>query len=317
MTSQHPEQSAMPSAADPLLILAMDHRDSFARTMFGVTGPPSDTDLAAMRDAKSLIFEAARQVADAAWTGSQLGVLVDERLGTAVARQAKQDGFVLAMPVEVSGSDQLRFEYGDDFAAHVEAFDPDWVKVLLRFNPDDPDELKQEQTATLRRLHDWVTGSGRRWLLELLVPPTKAQLAAFDDQAGYDRRDRPELTAQVIAALTAAGIRPGIWKLEGYEDAEGARTVLAAVRDAAEPGSAPSPCIVLGRDAPKAQVDHWLSVAAPLPGYAGFAIGRSIWEDPLADHLAGHADRASTRGAIAARYRHFIDDYLRADPDVS
>lgn len=27
--------------------------------------------------------------------------------------------------------------------------------------------------------------------------------------------------------------------------------------------------------------DRWLRVAAPVPGWMGFAIGRSIWPDPL------------------------------------
>jgi myo-inositol catabolism protein IolC len=317
MTSQSPSHSPWPSAADPLLILAMDHRASFASTMFGVKGTPTDAELSRMRDAKSMIFAAARQAADAGAdrpASCQLGILVDERLGADVARQAKQAGFVLAMPVEISGSDELEFEYGDDFAAHVEAFDPDWVKVLIRFNPDDPPELAQAQLATARRLHDWVTQAGRRWLLELLVPPTRAQLAANDNQANYDRHARPGLTAQVIATFAAAGVRPGIWKLEGYETTEGADLVLDAVRKADPPAGPPSPCVVLGRDAPQAQVDHWLSVAAPLPGYAGFAIGRSIWEQPLADHLAGRTGQPAAEAAIAANYRHFIATYLASDP---
>jgi myo-inositol catabolism protein IolC len=309
--------SEWPSAANPLLILAMDHRASFGKTMFGITGTPSDADLGRMRAAKSLIFAAAQAAISGMGDRAQFGVLVDEQLGADVARQARPTGFVLAMPVEVSGSERLEFEYGDDFAAHIEKFDPDWVKVLLRFNPDDPADLAREQTATLKRLHDWVTASGRRWLLELLVPPTRAQLATYDNQAGYDLHARPELTAQVITTLAAAGIHPGIWKLEGYETAEGARLVLSAVRAADPPAGPPSPCVVLGRDAPEAQVDHWLAVAAPLPGYAGFAIGRSIWEQPLADHLAGRVDEAGAKAAIAGHYRHFIDQYLSSDPASS
>ncbi len=306
--------SELPSAANPLLILAMDHRASFGQTMFGVRGTPSEEELTRMRAAKSLIFTAAQQAISGVADRAQFGVLVDEQLGTDVARQARGAGFVLAMPVEVSGSERLEFEYGDDFAAHIEKFDPDWVKVLVRSNPDDPADLADAQTATLKRLHDWVTGAGRRWLLELLVPPTRTQLAAFDSQAHYDAAARPALTAQVIAAFAAAGIHPGIWKLEGYETAGGAEVVLDAVRAADPPAGPPSPCVVLGRDAPQAQVDHWLSVAAPLPGYAGFAIGRSIWEQPLADQLAGRTDQAGAEAAIAGRYRHFIDQYLKSDP---
>jgi myo-inositol catabolism protein IolC len=307
-----------PSPAQPLFILAMDHRDSFGRTLFGVQGEPTEQQLASMRSAKSTIFAAAQRLAGTDIGGGQLGILVDERLGADVARQAKAAGFVLAMPAEVSGSDRLRFEYGDDFGQHIEAFDPDWVKVLVRFNPADPADLQQDQLATLRRLHDWVTSHRRHWLLELLVPPTREQLAAHEDQALFDEHERPGLTVQVIKTMTDAGVRPRIWKLEGYETTAGAQEVLDAMRVADPDASA----IVLGRNAPQRQVDHWLDVAAPLQGYVGFAIGRSIWDEPLADLLAGRSGQDATEQKISERYAHFIRRYLQADsgpgvnPDV-
>jgi myo-inositol catabolism protein IolC len=299
-----------PSAAQPLFMLAMDHRDSFGRTLFGVHGTATAEQVTSMRQAKLMIFEAARPLTGADLGGGRLGILVDEQLGADVARQAKAAGFVLAMPAEKSGADRLTFEYGDDFGQHIEEFDPDWVKVLLRFNPDDDAELRQAQIHELRRLHDWVSGQHRRWLLELLVPATRAQLAAAEDQASYDTHVRPGLTVQVIQELSAAGVHPGIWKLEGYETTQGAEQVLAAVQAT---GSPPSDCIVLGRNAPKHQVDHWLDVAAPLEGFVGFAIGRSIWDQAIADHLAGKEGRGRTEADITRRYHHFIKRYLKAD----
>jgi len=298
-----------PSPAQPLFILAMDHRDSFGRTLFGVKGEPTREQLTAMRDAKSLIFAAARRLAGTDLGGGHLGVLVDEQLGADVAREAQAAGFTLAMPVESSGAERFTFEYGDDFAAHVEAFNPDWIKVLMRFNPADPAELRDAQTQTLRQLSDWAAASRRHWLLELLVPATREQLAAHDDQALYDERQRPELTVDVITSLTGAGVRPRIWKLEGYETTAGAQLVLDAVH-ATDPAAS---CIVLGRNAPQRQVDHWLDVAAPLQGFVGFAIGRSIWDEPIADHVAGRADAEATQARIAERYGHFVRRYLRAD----
>jgi myo-inositol catabolism protein IolC len=149
-----------PSAAQPLFIMAMDQRDSFGR-LFGVEGEPTPQQLADMRDAKMLIFTAAQRViGDTPLVAGRLGILVDEELGTDVARAAKEAGFVLAMPVEASGSKEFKFEYGDDFPAHIEAFDPDWVKVLVRFNPEDPAELREAQLATLRRLNDYARTAG-------------------------------------------------------------------------------------------------------------------------------------------------------------
>jgi myo-inositol catabolism protein IolC len=302
--------AGLPSAAEPLFILAMDQRDSFQSTLFGVTGPPTADQLASMRAAKSLIFAAAQRVAGSQPDGSRLGILVDEQLGADVARGARAAGFELAMPVEVSGGERLEFEYGDDFGAHIEAFDPDWVKVLVRFNPADPAELQQAQTATLKRLNDWVAGNHRRWLLELLVPATRDQLARYDDQALYDEQARPGLTSEVITSLTGAGVDPSIWKLEGYETTDGAQLVLNTISKHAGPATE---CIVLGRNAPERQLDHWLDIAAPLEGYAGFAIGRSIWNQPLADYLAGKENKNSTEDRIAGRYSHYIRRYFGAD----
>jgi myo-inositol catabolism protein IolC len=309
MTEATAEPIGPPSPAQPLFLLAMDHRDSFGKTLFGVQGTATDEQLASMRSAKTLIFEAAQRLAGTDLGGGHAGILVDEQLGADVARQAKAAGFTLAMPVEVSGADRFEFEYGDDFPSHIEAFDPDWVKVLVRFNPADPEELRKAQTATLRRLSDWCASNRRHWLLELLVPATREQLAAHDDQALYDEHERPGLTVQVIRELTGADVHPRIWKLEGYETTAGAQLVTSAV--AAEDPAAS--CIVLGRNAPQRQVDHWLDVAAPLEDYVGFAIGRSIWDEPLADYLAGRADRDATQSRIADRYGHFIHRYLQAD----
>jgi myo-inositol catabolism protein IolC len=305
-----PASAPPPSAAQPLFILAMDHRDSFARTLFGISGTPDDAQLGRMRDAKALVFAGARKVPGSVAGPGQMGILVDEQLGADVAREARAAGFVLAMPVEASGAEQFTFEYGDDFGQHVEAFDPDWIKVLVRFNPADPAPLREAQTQKLRQLSDWAAGHRRRWLLELLVPATREQLAHHEDQAGYDAHERPELTTQVITALTAAGVRPEIWKLEGYETTAGAQQVLDTIRESSD---AASSCIVLGRNAPERQVDHWLDVAAPLSGYVGFAVGRSIWEEALTEFLSGRMDRAAAEQRIAGNYGHFMTRYLAAD----
>jgi myo-inositol catabolism protein IolC len=309
MTEASAEPIGPPSPAQPLFILAMDHRDSFTRTLFGA---PRDLTVelhASVLDAKALIFEAAQRLVGTDLGGGHLGVLVDERYGADVARQVKAAGFTLAMPVEASGHDSLTLEYGDDFPSHIEAFDPDWVKVLVRFNPGERVALREAQTATLRRLSDWCAANRRHLLLELLVPPTREDLVRHDDQALFDEHERPELTVRVIHMLTRAGVHPRIWELEGYETTAGAQLVLDAV-SALDPASS---CIVLGRNAPQRQVDHWLDVAAPLQGFVGFAIGPSIWDEPLADYLAGRADRDATQSRIADRYGYFIRRYLQAD----
>ncbi len=129
-----PNDSWLPTSDDPLFILAMDQRASFAKEVFGLSGTPSSADVARMREAKSLIYEGLRHVAGCLPFGRE-GVLVDEQLGADVARTAKSDGLVLLMPIERSGSRVFELEYGDHFVEHVEAFDPDFFKVLVTLQP--------------------------------------------------------------------------------------------------------------------------------------------------------------------------------------
>lgn len=301
----------VPSAVDPLFILAMDHRASFAKTVFGVTGEPSEAELHRVQDAKMVIYEGGRRAVAEGIPQGRIGILVDERFGSEVARAARADGFLLAMPIERSGQPLFDLDYGDDFAEHVERFDPDFFKVLVRYNPTDDAGDRRTQIERLLAISEWAEGAGRRWLFELLVPPTRVQLAEWEDQDHFDRYARPTLTTEVLAQLQEAGIHPTIWKLEGYETSEGAEAVLRSV---AQETNYPAECIVLGRNAPLARVEHWMEVAAPLPGYAGFAVGRTIWEQPLEDLLAGRLDRPTAVARMAQRYRTLIETYLGARP---
>ena len=177
--------SWVPSSDEPLFILAMDHRTSFAKDLFGVRGTPAPNDLVKMRQAKALVYEGLRHVAQRAAVGRQ-GVLVDEDYGADVARRAKSDGVVLLMPIEKSGSRVFELEFGDRFAEHVEAFEPDFFKVLVRFNPLDDEAERRTQIDRLAMVSEWAEQTDRRWIFELLVPPTPQQLAAHGGQDGYD-----------------------------------------------------------------------------------------------------------------------------------
>ncbi len=298
-----------PSARDPLFILAMDHRASFAHSLFGITGEPTEEELHRLQDAKMVIYDGVRHVADEGTSIGRIGVLVDEQLGSAVAEAVKSDGLILAMPIERSGTHLFELQYGEQFAEHVAQFDPDFFKVLVRFNPADDERDRNAQVEHLVRVSDWAERAGRQWLFELLVPPTRQQLSQWEDQDHFDRSARPTLTAEALTQLRAAGVHPTVWKLEGYETAEGAQRVLRSVADGTDH---PAECIVLGRNAPMSRVEHWIDVAAPLHGFAGFAVGRSIWEQPLEDLLAGRLDRTTAVASIAQSYRTLIETYGRA-----
>src|SRR5205809_1722713 len=176
----------------PLYILAFDHRGSFQKKFFGVTGQPTAKDVERISDAKHVIFEGFLRAVDEGADRTSAGLLVDEQFGAAIARQAKADGLILAMPVEKSGQDEFDFEYGDEFGKHIEEFDPTFTKVLVRYNPDGDREMNATQIVRLQHLSTWLHERGRKFLFELLVPAEPSQLEQVGgDAERYDKEVRP------------------------------------------------------------------------------------------------------------------------------
>ena len=293
-----------------LYILAFDHRGSFQKKMFGIAGDPSPEETETIINAKRVIYEGFLSALEAGAPKDSAGLLIDEQFGTDVARDAAKQGLILAMPVEKSGQNEFDFQYGDDFGAHIEDFNPSFAKVLVRYNPDGDAEMNRTQTEKLKRLSDWLHDNDRKFLFELLVPAEDAQLASVDGDADrYDKELRPELMVRTIQELQAAGVEPDIWKIEGIDKREDCERISKQVRSGGRDGVV---CVVLGRGANDAAVDHWLKQGAGVPGYVGFAIGRTIWWDALKGYLDGSLDREAAAAKIGANYRRFIDVYNNA-----
>jgi len=291
----------------PLYILAFDHRGSFQKKFFGVSGEPDEEETARISDAKRVIYEGARRALDEGVEADAAGVLVDEQFGAAIARDAKAAGFRLAMPVEKSGQEEFDFQYGDEFGEHIETFDPNFSKVLVRYNTEGDQVMNERQAGRLKRLGDWLHEHGRLFLCELLVPATPGQIeAAGGDEQRWDSEERPKLMKVAIEELQEAGVEPDIWKIEGIDRREDCEMISATTRRDGRDGVA---CVVLGRGADDAAVDHWLQTGSGVPGYIGFAIGRSIWWDPLKGFVDGNLGREEAAKQIAANYRRFIDVY--------
>ena len=291
-----------------LYILAFDHRGSFQKKMFGITGDPTEEQTETISDAKRLIFEGMLEAVDRGAQAGATGVLVDEQFGSNIPQQAREHGLKLAMPVEKSGQDEFDFEYGDDFGAHIERFDPDFSKVLVRFNPEGEEALNKRQLERLKRLSDWLHDNGRKFLFELLVPATEEQLSRVDgDSDRYDAELRPEAMRQTIEAIQQFGIEVDVWKIEGVDERSDAQMLAEQTRSGS--GREGVKCVVLGRGASNEKVDQWLQAAAPVEGYIGFAIGRSIWWDALKGFLDKQLERETAADQIADNYLRFTRVY--------
>ena len=294
-----------------LYILAFDHRGSFQKKFFGIEGEPDPEQTAMIADAKHLIFEGMQRAVAEGADASVTGVLVDEQFGGSVPEETKAQGLKLAMPAERSGQNMFDFQYGDDFGEHIEHFDPDFTKVLVRYNPDGDAAENGEQLGKLKRLSDWLHSKQRKFLFELLVPAETVQLQSVEGSTErYDAELRPELMRRAIAEIQDAGIEVDIWKIEGVDERADCEMLVAQARTGGREGVV---CVVLGRGADDAKVDHWLEQAAPVEGFVGFAIGRSIWWNPLKEYVDGKIERSTGARRIAANYLRFVQVYERAE----
>ena len=290
-----------------LFMLAFDHRKSI-RPLFGIEGEPSAEDRTRISSAKELVYEGLLSAAPRLPEGARPGLLVDEEFGTPVLERAQSEDVIAAVAVERSGQKEFQFEY-EDFGAHLERLRPELAKTLVRYNAGGDQELNDRQLERLRTLSDCLADRDTDLLFELLVPPTDEQLEGFGgDSARYDADLRPALVRTAIEQIQDAGIEVSIWKIEGIEAPGDCASIAATCRRDGRSAD----CLILGRGADESKVAHWLTTAAPTPGFGGFAVGRTIWWDAIAAHLSGTADRPTTVETIATRYLHFVDVYLAA-----
>jgi myo-inositol catabolism protein IolC len=294
----------------PLYVLPFDHRGSFQTKMFGWKDKLKAEQTAEIAAAKQIIYDGFQAAVAAGVPKAKAGILVDEQFGATILGDAAQHSFTTACPAEKSGQDEFDFEYGEDFARHIEAFKPTFCKVLVRYNPEGDKALNQRQTARLKRLSDYLHGSGRLFMFELLVPPESAQLQKVaGDKKAFDLQLRPGLMVQAIHQLQDLGIEADVWKIEGLGRRDDCVKVVAAARRG---GRDKVGCIVLGRGEDDKKVREWLATAAPVPGFIGFAVGRTTFWDPLVDCRAKKLTREAAVAEVARRYREWVDIFEEA-----
>jgi len=294
----------------PLYILPFDHRGTFQKNMFGWKGTLTDEQTAEIAATKQVIYDGFKAALAAGVPKEKAGILVDEQFGDAILRDATEQGYCTSCPAEKSGQEEFDFEYGDEFAAHIEKYNPTFCKVLVRYNPGSDPALNRRQADRLKRLSDSLHSSGRLFMFELLVPAEPAQLEQFQgDKKAFDRELRPKLMVDAIHELQDAGIEADVWKIEGLDRPEDCEKVVSAAR---RDGRDHVGCIILGRGEDDTKVRQWLTTAAAVPGFIGFAVGRTSFWEPLVDWRAGKITRQAAVDEIARRYREWVDIFENA-----
>ncbi|MBW3022875.1 DUF2090 domain-containing protein [Candidatus Woesearchaeota archaeon] len=273
-----------------LLILPFDHRSTFIKGLFGYKGSLSKKQTGNITKYKEIIWEAFVKVHKKQKKG--LGILVDEQFGSGILRKAAALGVVRVMATEKSGQEVFDFEYGADFGKHILKFKPDYAKVLVRYNPENKkDNLLQ--LKRLKKLNDFCKSKKIGFLFELLVPATKSQA-----KKNYDSTLRPKLTLKAIQEIKKAGIAPDIWKLEPMPNKDSWKKIIGAIKNAK--------IIVLGRAGSKNDVVRWLKTASAFKEVIGFAIGRTIFFNPLKKYHSGKISRKQAVDKIAEEFEYFV-----------
>jgi 5-dehydro-2-deoxygluconokinase len=285
-----------------LYILPFDHRASFFRDLFGWKEPLTKAQYNKVKEAKQIIWYAfVRSWAKCKKTcQGNMGILVDEEFGTDILKAAKKLGAVRILTTEKSGQKVFDFEFGSKFGQHLLKFKPEYAKVLVRYNPvNKKDNL--EQLKRLKKMSDFCLKNKIGFLFELLVPATDEQLKKYGKN--YDLKARPGLSVQAMKEINIFGIKVDIWKLEAMPRNYWAKIIKVAGK---------AQIVVLGRAGSKAMVSEWLKCAAKFKQIIGFAVGRTIFFQPLEQWRDGKISKDKAIGLIAGNFEYFIDLWERS-----
>ena len=287
-----------------LLILPFDHRGSFLEKLFGIKGrEPTEEETKEVSEYKRIVFDGFKKALQMGVEKEETGILVDEQFGREIIRDAKKEGIVVAMPVEKSGQEEFEFE-NVDVESHIKRNDPTLVKVLVRYNPEGDRAANMRQAQRLKKLSDFLHSIKRSYLFELLVPATEAQLQKAEGNGGkYDLEMRPKLMMKAMEELQDFGVEPDVWKLEGVEREEDAKSLVKmAQRNGRNAG-----IITLGRGESEEKVREWLKVGAGIDGIIGFAVGRTVFWEALKGYKEKRMSREEAVEMIAKNYKGFVD----------
>jgi 5-dehydro-2-deoxygluconokinase len=296
--------------------MPFDHRGSFQEKLFGIQGRnPTPEETRQIAGYKKMIYEGFKKAVAAGVPKNKAGILVDEQFGSEILKEAHAAGFMTACPAEKSGQDEFDFEYGAEFGLHISQFSPTFVKVLIRYNPQGDDALNQRQAQKLKQLshycHTHQNNHAHQYklMLELLVPATREQLQSVGgDTARYDHEIRPDLMIEAMQQLQESGVEPDLWKLEGIEKNHDCKSVAEQARQG---GRNHVGIIILGRGENAEKVHQWLTTAAQTPGIIGFAVGRTIFWNPLKKYKEGQCSREEAVNQIAQNYKGFCDLWMQ------
>lgn len=235
---------------------------------------------------KSLCVDATVQVAQ----GRQgYGLLCDGRLGSEALYKAVDQGLWIGRPTELPGSRPLEFEaeVGPDCGGLSEWPASHVVKVLCFYHPDDSDEMREQQEASIYRLFRASRHNNLEFLLEI-IPSKVGQIS--DDT-----------TAQIIQRFYDIGVFPDWWKLEPVQSHNSWQLTCDTI-NRNDPDT--RGIVVLGLGESPEHLAASFAISAQYPLVKGFAVGRTIFADTAAEWMQGRINDGDAVDQMADKFRN-------------
>ncbi len=282
--------SAPRTPREELYAFAFDHRNQF----FGLA-QQAGADESRIARLKTLFVESVAATEAARGLAGRIGILCDDRYGQDALNAATGRGWWIGRPVELPGSNPIIFDRGRSIGTTLIAWPHEHVvKCLVPFHPDDAIDHRLEQEAQIRVLHDAVQASGHELLLEIIPPKTSSRTH--------------DTVYRAIKRLYNLGIFPEWWKLEPMDAGQWrAIDALIAERDPYCRG-----VVLLGQNADVETLAAAFREARDSTTCRGFAVGRTIFQGPSAQWLAGAIDDATLKERIRASFEALIDMWRAA-----
>ncbi|WP_260954659.1 bifunctional 5-dehydro-2-deoxygluconokinase/5-dehydro-2-deoxyphosphogluconate aldolase [Pseudomonas citri] len=277
-----------------LFVFAFDHRRQLVELAH-----KAGRDLNSIAALKQLFVRAVERVeADLRRQGieADVGLLADQRFGQDSLNAATGRGWWVARPVEVQNSRPLVFEHGRSIGSHLIAWPQEQIiKCLVQFHPDDEPLLRLEQEAQLMALYKASQISGHELLLEVIPPKDHPS-------------PHPDVLYRALKRLYNLGIFPAWWKIEA-QTAEQWRQLdeLIQQRDPYCRG-----VVLLGLNAPPAALAEGFRQASQSTTCRGFAVGRTILQEPSRAWLAGEIDDEGLIRQVQGTFVELIEAWRAA-----
>ena len=290
----HLHRASVPRRAwNDLHVFAFDHRSQFHKL-----ARECGADESRLPRLKQLLVEAAARTEQALGLHGRVGVLIDQRYGQDALNAASGRGWWVGRPVEMPGSNPLEFEFGRSVGSQLQCWPAEHVvKCLVQFDPDGEPDARLEQETQLRTLYDAVLHSGHELLLEVIPPPNP-------DATGTPG----ERVLRAMKRIYNLGIRPEWWKLAPLPAQDWAAIdALIAERDPYCRG-----VVLLGLNAPFAELAEGFQAAARSASCRGFAVGRSLFLGPARAWLQGEIDDATLVTDAARQFAELAELWRQA-----